>query len=89
MVSSYVYDICKDYLDKFLFDFDRSQLSMSILSGKSLARLSESNGIREGNVTLTDVNLRPDELNDFLALNSLPMTLKAGFASKLALTVSD
>ena len=24
MVSSYVYDICKDYLDKFLFDFDRS-----------------------------------------------------------------
>ena len=34
MVSSYVYDICKEYLDKFLFDFDRSQLSMSILSGK-------------------------------------------------------
>ena len=35
MVSSYVYDICKEYLDKFLFDFDRSQLSMSILSGRS------------------------------------------------------
>ena len=34
MVSSYVYDIFKDYLDKFLFDFDKSQLSMSILSGK-------------------------------------------------------
>ena len=35
MVSSYMYDICKDYLDKFLFKFDKSQLSMSILSGKS------------------------------------------------------
>ena len=34
MVSSYVYDICKEYLDKFLFNFDRNQLSMSILSGK-------------------------------------------------------
>lgn len=34
MVSSYVYDMCKDYLDKFLFDFDKSQLSIGILSGK-------------------------------------------------------
>ena len=73
MVSSYVYDICKEYLDKFLFDFDRSQLSMSILSG---------------NVTLRDINLRPDELNDFFHLNKLPITLKAGFASRLSLSVS-
>ena len=41
MVSSYVYDICKDYLDKFLFDFDKRQLSMSILSGKSENHLKQ------------------------------------------------
>ena len=41
-----------------------------------------------GNVTLRDVNLRPDELNDFFAINGIPFTLKAGFASKLGLTVS-
>lgn len=73
MVSSYVYDICKEYLDKFLFDFDRSQLSMSILSG---------------NITLRDINLRPDEINDFLALNKVPLTVRAGFASKMSLTFS-
>ena len=32
--------------------------------------------------------MRPNELNDFFALNHVPFTLKAGFASKLALTVS-
>lgn len=35
MVSSYVYDFFKEHLDKFLFDFDRNQLSMSILMGKN------------------------------------------------------
>lgn len=40
MVSSYIYDICKEYLDKFLFDFDQNQLSISILSGKSLINLN-------------------------------------------------
>ena len=41
-----------------------------------------------GNITLREVNLRPDELNDFLQLNKIPATLKAGFASRMALTVS-
>lgn len=40
MVSSYVYDFFKDYLDKFLFDFDRSQLTMSVLSGMAIFALS-------------------------------------------------
>ena len=73
MVSSYVYDICKEYLDKFLYDFDRSQLSMSILSG---------------NITLRDINLRADELNDFLALNKVPLCIRAGIASKMSMTFS-
>lgn len=38
-------------------------------------------------MTLKNVNLRPDELNDFFAINDLPLTLKAGFANKLTLTV--
>ncbi len=37
---------------------------------------------------MRDINLRPDEVNDFMTMNKMPMTLKAGFASKLALNVS-
>ena len=41
-----------------------------------------------GNVTLRDINLRPEELNDFFAMNKVPLTVRAGLASKMSLTVS-
>ncbi len=34
MLTGKVYDMIKDYLDKYLFGFDKSQLEMSLLGGK-------------------------------------------------------
>ena len=59
------------------------------LSDKRLIHARDLRDIILGNITLRDVNLRPDELNEFFQLNKLPVTLKAGFASQMALTVSN
>lgn len=51
MLTGKVYDLLKDQLDRFLFGFDKSQMSMSLL---------------KGSISLSNVNLRPEEINSLL-----------------------
>jgi hypothetical protein len=36
MLRNKIYEYIKQYLDKYLFGFDKNQLNMSILKGKQL-----------------------------------------------------
>jgi hypothetical protein len=51
MIKNKVYGILKEYLDTWLFGFDKSQMEMSILTG---------------NVDLKNVIIRPDQANKML-----------------------
>ena len=41
-----------------------------------------------GSLTLSDVNLRPEAINDLFSLNKIPLTLKAGLIGKLSISFS-
>ena len=73
MLKNKVYDFLKEHLDKFLFGFEESNLSMSLLAGTI--------GVR-------DVNLKPDEFNHLAERSSLPVIMKAGLIGNLNISFS-
>lgn len=74
MLKSKLFEGLREYLDQYLFGFDPSQMDLSLL---------------KGNVTLSDVNVRPDRVNKLLSGSlMIPFTLKAGTISRLDLNLS-
>ena len=72
-LSGRLFDQVGEYLQEYLFGFDREQLSCSVLSG---------------NVVLEKVNLRPDKLSEVMAAVGLPFMLKAGMISRFELKLN-
>lgn len=63
MIEGKVFDILKDKIGDYFYDFDRRQFELSILNGT---------GFR-----LKCANMRPDKLNEILEEANAPMTVKA------------
>lgn len=72
MLKSKIYQKCKKYFEEYLFGFDQENLDLSIL---------------RGNINLTDVNIRPDKINEIFKSKNMPIALKAGLISKLSVKV--
>lgn len=68
MLKGKIFKKCQKYFDEYLFGFDANDLHMSIL---------------KGNINLTNVNIKPDKMNEIFNNSNMPIALKAGMISKL------
>jgi hypothetical protein len=97
MFTSKIYECLKQYLDRYLYEFDHNLIEMSIFKGKP-RQYCEYNAYLGfscrlilfiiGNINLKQVNLRPDEINRLLDGLSLPIALKAGMIGNLQINVT-
>lgn len=72
MLKDRIFKKCEKYFEDYLFGFDKDHMEMSLLSG---------------NINLTNVNIRPDKINELFAQQNIPIALKAGLISKLSISV--
>ncbi len=73
MIRDKIYSKVRHYFEDYLFGFDKRNFEMSLLTG---------------NISLSDVNIRPDKLNEIFEEIKLPLALKAGLISKLHVKMS-
>ena len=82
--SGSIYDQVKENLDTYLFGFDKSQLDVSLLHGKSIKQRktlcsnSLTNIVYQGAIKLDDVNIKPNKAEKLMQSLALPFSLKAG-----------
>ena len=88
MFTNKINDYLKQYLDRYLFGFDKNQLNLSILKGKYFSICLSSNNLIIGNINLKGANVRPDEANKLIDGLMLPVSLKAGMIGNLQIKVS-
>jgi hypothetical protein len=73
MIKNKIFEKYKQYFEDYLFGFDQEHMEMSLLTGK---------------INLTNVNIKPDKINQIFAEQNMPIALKAGLISKLSISVS-
>ena len=66
--SGKIYDQVKEKLDKYLFGFDKSQLDVSLLKGKSIYNRANIISTLKliGAIKLQGVNIKPSKAEKFL-----------------------
>ena len=73
LIKNKIYDLAKEYISDYLFGFNKSQLEASLL---------------KGNLTLKNINFRPDKVNALVEKMQLPISIKAGMIGSLELRFS-
>ncbi len=73
MLRHKVYSKIKDYFEDYLFGFNKNQFEVSLFSG---------------NVSLNNVNIRPDKINEIFEEQKAPFSLKAGMIGSLNFKMS-
>ena len=73
MIKNKIFEKYKKYFEDYLFGFDQEHMEMSLLTGK---------------INITNVNIKPDKINQIFAEQNMPIALKASLISKLSISVS-
>ena len=72
MSKNLIFDYIDKKLGKYFHGFNKNNIKTSIL---------------QGNVQLSDINLKPEEFNKLLLKNNIPFELKVGVISNLNISI--
>ena len=73
MIKNQLYLYIESYINKYLWGFTKEQLDIGVING---------------DISLNDLNIRPDTFNDYCNEKNLPFWLKFGKIKNVKMTCS-
>lgn len=73
MIKEKIFEYLKEYFQEYLFGFDKSKFDI---------------GVSNGRVTMSDVNIKPEKINNILIHKEIPFLIKRGRCSKINIECS-
>ena len=73
MIKNQLYPFIESYINKYLWGFTKEQLEIGVING---------------NISLNDLNIRPDTFNDYCNEKNFPIWLKFGKIKNVKITCS-